>query len=271
MNQLIQADVISIDSVEAEAAAFDLAQRKAKIYASSSLVPQHYQNNVGNVLIAENMAMRMKADPLMVMQNLYVVHGNPGWSSKFLIACFNSCGRFSAIKYRFTGDKGKPSWGCIAYATELSTGEEIEGTEITLAMAKAEGWSEKKGSKWKTMPEQMLRYRAASFLIRTTAPEIGMGLMTDDEIRDSTRAQIVEGSRAASLDDLAEKLEAPEADGEPEDDKPTLDQLLTDIKAHLAEAEDVAAVDAIEAEFISKGLDPAAAKAACDERAKELE
>ena len=37
-------------------------------------------------LIAQNMARRMGADLLMVMQNLYVVHGRPGWSAQFLIA-----------------------------------------------------------------------------------------------------------------------------------------------------------------------------------------
>ncbi len=174
----------ALAQVEAEQKLFELAQRKAQIYAKSSLVPKEYQNNIGNVLIAENMAKRMNADTLMVMQNLYVVHGKPGWSATFLIACFNSCGRFSAIKYSFSGEAGTDSWGCTAYATELATGEKICGTTITIAMAKKEGWVSKSGSKWQSMPEQMMRYRAATFLIRATAPEIGMGLMTKDEIED---------------------------------------------------------------------------------------
>ena len=49
---------------------FELAQRKAKIYAQSDLVPKEYRDNIGNVLIAQNMAARMGADTLMVMQNL---------------------------------------------------------------------------------------------------------------------------------------------------------------------------------------------------------
>lgn len=167
---------------------FELAQRKAKVYSQSSLVPKEYQNNVGNVLIAVNMATRMGADTLMVMQNLYIVNGRPGWSSQFLIATFNSCGRFSAIKYRFIGTKGTDDWGCVAYTKELDTGELVEGTEITMGMAKAEKWLDKPGSKWKTMPEQMIRYRAAAFMIRSTAPEIGMGLLTREELEDSMHA-----------------------------------------------------------------------------------
>jgi hypothetical protein len=167
---------------------FNLIQRMATMFCSSSLVPEQYRGkeNLGNCVIALNMAQRMDADPLMVMQNLYVVYGNPGWSSKFLIAMFNQCGRYTSIKYRETGKKGTDTQGVVAYATEKLTGETIEGPEVTIAIAKAEGWYGKNGSKWKTMPDQMLRYRAAAWMIRTTAPELSMGLQTTEEIIDVT-------------------------------------------------------------------------------------
>lgn len=157
-----------------------LANRIGQAFAASSLVPQAYQNNVANCIVALEMANRMGASPLMVMQNLYIVHGNPGWSSKFLIACFNQCGRFTAMRYQWNTDRSR----CRAWAVEKSTGERIEGPEVSLQMAKEEGWSTKSGSKWKTMPELMLMYRSAAFLIRTYAPEISMGLRTDDELYD---------------------------------------------------------------------------------------
>jgi len=176
---------MAIDEVSAEEKMFELAQRKAKVYSESSLVPKEYQKNVGNVLIAQNMASRMGADVLMVMQNLYLVHGRPGWSAQFLIGTFNSCGRFSAIRYRFSGKVDTDDWGCTAYCVELGTQEELTGTKITIGIAKKEGWFAKAGSKWQTIPEQMLRYRAATFLIRTIAPEIGLGLHTVDELEDA--------------------------------------------------------------------------------------
>lgn len=165
---------------------FELLQRMAHMFNTSSLVPQAFQGekNFGNCVIALNMAQRLNADPLMVMQNLYVVYGNPGWSSKFLIAMFNQCGRYESIHYRETGKKGTDSQGVVAWAKEKSTGEVIEGPEVTIGVAKAEGWFAKNGSKWKTMPEQMLRYRAAAWFIRTTAPELSMGLQTVDELHD---------------------------------------------------------------------------------------
>jgi len=163
---------------------FELMQRAAKLLSNSTLVPKEYQGNLPNCVIALNMAARVGADPLQVMQNLYVVHGRPGWSSQFLIATFNQCGRFTAMRFEFFGEAGKDTYGCRAYATEKSTGERIVGSDITIAIAKAEGWHGKNGSKWKTMPQQMLMYRSASFLVRAYAPELSMGLQTRDELDD---------------------------------------------------------------------------------------
>jgi hypothetical protein len=53
-----------------------------------------------------------------------------------------------------------------------------------MEMAKLEGWLDKPGSKWKTMPELMLKYRAAAFFGRLYAPEIMMGLYSADEVVD---------------------------------------------------------------------------------------
>jgi hypothetical protein len=120
----------------------------------------------------------------MVMQNLYVVHGRPAWSAQFLIASFNQCGRFSAMRYEWSGKEGSDDYACRAYAIEKATGEKLYGPLISIKLARDEGWLGKQGSKWKTMPQLMLMYRAASWLVRTYAPEIAMGLQTDLEITD---------------------------------------------------------------------------------------
>lgn len=182
---------------------FELLQRQANMFSKSTLVPPQFQGeqNIGNAVIALEMAQRMNASPLMVMQNLYVVHGNPGWSSKFLIATFNQCGRFEAIKYKKTGTKGTDSQGVIAYTREKGNNEIIYGPEVTIGIAKQEGWYDKKGSKWRTIPGLMLEYRAATWLIRTTAPELSMGLQTTDEIID------VEGNVSDVMDDVTTTIE----------------------------------------------------------------
>lgn len=182
---------------------FELMQRVAKALAASTLVPQQFQGNLPNCLIALEMAQRIGASPLMVTQNLYVVHGRPGWSAKFLIASFNQCGRFTAIRFEWVGTRGKDDWGCRAYATEKATGEKIVGPLITIDLAKKEGWHGKNGSKWQTIPELMLQYRAAAWMVNTHAPEISMGLNTAEEITDvydATRG--TDGGFQVSTDEL---------------------------------------------------------------------
>ena len=164
-------------------AQFEHAQRIAKVLSSSDLVPTTYKNNVANTLVALEMANRMGASPLMVMQNLHIIHGRPSWGSSFIIASLNSCGRFSTL--RFVGDSNK----CKAVATDKQTGEVLEGPTVSLEMAKAEGWLTKTGSKWITMPELMLKYRAAAFFGRLFAPEVLMGMQTTEEIVDITPLQ----------------------------------------------------------------------------------
>jgi hypothetical protein len=160
--------------------AFDHAQRVAKALSASTMIPKDYQNNIPNTLVALEMAHRIGASPLMVMQNLHIIQGRPSWSSAFIIAALNASGRFTALKYKAT-DKS-----CKAYATEKATGELLEGPTVTLDMAKAEGWLTKQGSKWQTMPELMLRYRAAAFFGRLYAPDIMMGMHAVEEIQDVT-------------------------------------------------------------------------------------
>lgn len=166
---------------------FEVAQRKAKALASSTIVPDTYRNNIGNCIIALEMAERMGTPPLMVMQNLYIVHGNPAWSSKYLVGCINASKRFTTLRYEFKGEEGTPQYGCRCFAYELSDKERKEplhGDWITMDMANKEGWTKKSGSKWLTMPNQMLRYRAAAFWQRVYCPEISMGLLTAEEADD---------------------------------------------------------------------------------------
>ena len=172
-------------SAFASGEAFTTAQRMAKALASSSLMPKEYQNNIPNTLIAIELASRIGCSVLMVAQNLDIIHGRPSWRATFLIATVNACGRFTPLRFRWQGEEGTASWGCRAVAKDRATGEECIGTLITMGLAKAEGWSSKNGSKWATMPEQMLCYRAAAFWTRIYAPELSLGMSTSDEVIDT--------------------------------------------------------------------------------------
>ncbi len=191
---------------------FELAQRAGKALAASTLIPKIYQGNLPNCLIALEMAQRIGASPLMVMQHLYIVQGKPAWSAIFLIASFNQCGRFSAIRYEWLGEKGKDTFGCRAWAVEKATGEKLIGAPVTWSVVKAEGWDRKDGSKWKTMPDQMFMYRAASWFVKTYAPEISMGLSTAEELGDVFEAaQNEDGSYGVTVESLRQAGEVIDA------------------------------------------------------------
>ena len=168
--------------VAAETQAFELVQRQAKMLASSTMVPKDFANNVPNCAIALNVSKRTGIDVLMVTQNLAIIHGRPSWSATALIGMVKSSGKFTPLRFVFDDDDNPTS--CYAVARDMATGEELRGEKITLEMAKKEGWSTKNGSKWLTMPGQMLRYRAASFWSRAYASDISLGMYTQDEVRD---------------------------------------------------------------------------------------
>lgn len=163
---------------------FDNAWRTAQALATSDIVPVAYQKKPANCLIALDMANRMNLSPMYVMQNLYIVKGNPGWSGQFAISQLNGSRKFQTdIRFEFEGQQGTNDWGCRAWAIDKN-GEKLTGTLVNLKMANGEGWVSKSGSKWQTMPEQMLKYRAATFFIRSYAPELLMGIQLVDEIED---------------------------------------------------------------------------------------
>lgn len=156
----------------------------AQNFASSQIVPEIYQKNAANCFVACEIANRMGVSPLMVMQNLYIVQGKPSWAGQACIALINGTKQFSPLRFVFVGEKGTDSWGCYVTCTRLSDGEVLNGAVVDMQMAKAEGWLAKKGSKWITMPEQMMQYRAAAFFARVYCPNALMGLQTAEEVQD---------------------------------------------------------------------------------------
>lgn len=219
---------------------FNTMQRVCKLFAYSELVPDMYKvkydqipanadentinaikfknqvaehKAVANCMIAIEVATRIGASPLMVMQNMTPIYGKPSWSSKFLIATVNTCGRFEPLQFRFT-DKGmcgmvdytdyvwdnatrskKPvakqfdgkkimNIECVAFTTKKGSNDVLESSPVSIELAIQEGWYTKNGSKWQTMTKQMLMYRAASFWTSAYAPELSMGMRTVEEQQD---------------------------------------------------------------------------------------
>lgn len=159
-------------------------ERIAKTFSESQLVPEAFRRNLPNCLVALDMALRMRANPLMVMQNLSIIHGKPSFSAQFMIASINASGNFSPLRFHWVGTQGQDDWGCYAQATAKIDNALCKGTTITWAIAKKEGWVSRNGSKWGSMPELMFQYRAATWWCRMFSPELLMGFPTEDEVID---------------------------------------------------------------------------------------
>ncbi len=171
----------SAKSVYSSIQSFESAQRIAASLADSALVPVAYRGQQGlpNCIVAIEIANRMGMSPFQVMQNLNVIHGRPSWKSQFIKGLIQGCGRFESLRYVKTGSGD--DLACYCVAKEIKTGEDLVGPPVTMKMAKAEGWVDKRNSKWKTMPDHMIMLRAASFWGRTYIADLLVGISYSQE------------------------------------------------------------------------------------------
>lgn len=180
---------LSINSTFSNLANFKEIYDIGKMFASSSLVPKNYQGKSMDCTIAVDMANRMGVSPMMVMQNLYIVQGKPQWSGQACTSLITASGKFTDVHHVYTGNKNDDTWGCYLEAVNQK-GEVVKGPEVTMKMAKEEGWYGKAGSKWKTMPELMLAYRASAFFSRIHVPNALMGCAVEGEVQDIQKEKI---------------------------------------------------------------------------------
>lgn len=231
--------------------AFENAQRIGKMLSQSQIIPASYQNNLPNVIVAMEIAARNKLSPIVVMQNLNVIKGRPTWSSKYIIAALTTS-RVNNLHYETTSDGNVTVSGfggnktivnlmCRAIANDKASGEERIGPWVSMKMAIDEGWYGKDGSKWKTMPELMIRYRAVTFFANIFYPEITIGIDTEDSMPEAVPAPVVKKeavevgeitkpaeeapvkpkrTKKEVKDDSAAKAEAEKTETEPKDDEP---------------------------------------------------
>ena len=186
-------------SIFSEVSSFEEAQKKAMALSNSIFVPNELRASVvgtaaatANCLVVMDMAMSMGVPTEFLLQNMCFVHGQATWRATFLIGQFDKISKYTGIRYdhNFDTAKSKEEMWCRAYTYVRETGEKIEGSRIDWKLVSDEGYNKKSGSKWLTMPEQMFRYRAAVFFIRSYAPNITYGLYEQTEIEDVKGNQI---------------------------------------------------------------------------------
>jgi len=209
--ELEQKALVAIENVEAldmlfEAEKFNQMQRAANMFASSDLVPEHFRGKPANVMVALQLSHALQINPLLLMMKIYPVHGKFGFEGQLMIALANTRGPFcEPIQYELKGDGMERT--CTAFAHIAGISLPCKAV-CSMKIAKDEGWYDRKDksgnfcSKWRTMPDLMLQYRAATFLIRLHCPEVLMGMPTADELHDIEPAIEV----SATVNDIQDRM-----------------------------------------------------------------
>lgn len=215
--------------IYADPAAFEHAQRVAKVFQACELVPATLRKNLPDVVVAFGIARAMNEQPLTVMQNIYFVSGKAGWSASYMVARANRAGVFDGpIRWRSEGAGENLSVTAFADLRGVKGDARVEAT-VSMAMAKAEGWT--KNDKYRSMPEHMLRWRSATMLIRLYCPEVMFGLPVAEEIEPEASApRVVSFSTGPFID---AEVSAPAA---PQPGAASIDDLETEIANVLADA-----------------------------------
>lgn len=129
--------------------------RMATQLAKSTIIPQTFMNKPENIVVALGLAEQMDIPPFTVMQNLSIIKGRVSWSGSFCKTLIEKTGKFKDLELNYIGTKGTDSYGCYLSAIRISDGKIIKGPEVTMKMAKDEGWTTNK--KWITLTDLMLR------------------------------------------------------------------------------------------------------------------
>lgn len=249
MNQLQPLDPQG-QKLELEVKKFELEQRKAKAFVATDFFPAHLRKGdkeatIGAAIIVLDLAQRMNLGALEVAQSIYIIHGKPSFETKFLVARLNSSG---LLKGRLNTILSPDGQSAHCEAVDAQTGQLLRGTTITMDMARREGWLSKNGSKWQTMPELMIKYRAQSFFINEFFPEVKYGLKTSDEAEDTN--EIKETLKAEQPQNLNEFLaKATQKKVEP------ADEIIEAAPLEIDVSEEVLPLDALQNELVARGVD----------------
>ena len=242
---------------ELEVKKFELEQRKAKAFVATDFFPTHLRKgnetaNIGTAIIVLDLAQRMNIGALEVAQSIYIIHGKPSFETKFLVARLNSSGLLKGRLQTIVSPDGNSAH---CEAIDAQTGQLLKGTTITMEMARREGWLSKNGSKWQTMPELMMKYRAQSFFINEFFPEVKYGLKTSDEAEDIVTFEPNEQSKTppkAGLNELLSSSEKPNISVGAKNSQTEYIEAAP-IEVEIDVNEDVLPLDALQSELVKRG------------------
>ena len=198
------ASLASVEPAVAEAQLMEFRWRAANAYSQSCMVPQHFHGKPQDCYVVVELAGQLGVPPLTALQNIFMISGRPGFKAQFAVALANKSKAFAGpIRHKVDRGDGKPESLTVTAYAPTHDGDVVE-VSVSMATAMKEGWT--KNSKYKSIPEQMLRWRSSSWLINLYCPEVLMGLAVHD---DSTyMSQSGTTSRQSDAPDQSRSLES---------------------------------------------------------------
>jgi hypothetical protein len=195
-----ESNIKESNSIYFDQSSKESAFKMADFMKNMSMLPESYQGNVNNCMFAIGIAKQLNIDPVYVMQNSQMIKGHFTWSGKAFKSMIDNNPLFSQIQYIEVGTpSGKKdpngidipihddNWGIYLQAFDKRVNKFVWTEPITIKMAKNEGWYGKTGSKWLTMPKQMMMYRAASFFVNSFCPSLSLGFQSAEELNDISK------------------------------------------------------------------------------------
>lgn len=211
-----------------DTAKFEQAQRIAKLMAAASLMPKHLKGGspeeaIANSFLVVNQAFTWGINPFAVAQETYVVQGNLGYQGKLVAAIINTKARLKErLRYEYNDQPGDKLE--ITVIGTFQGESEPRKTSLSVGQAKTQN------QMWTKDPRQKLIYSGVIKWARAHAPELILGVATDDDIDrivESSNlsrfepAQYEEKPKPASrIEQAKQKIKS-----EPKD-KPLTDQVL---------------------------------------------
>lgn len=184
-------------SVWIDPIALERLNKAANIWSKSKLIPELYRGNVNDCAIAVHLATQLGVDVLMFMNKSYQVRGKFALEGQLIKAIADSKGYYDGgVQFEYSGDGDTRK--CVAFGIRRSDGQR-EAAECSIRMAKDAGWWGKQDSWWPKMPDQMLAYRSATFLVRRYHPGWLLGLQTIEEVLDVTSASVSDSRGKAKV------------------------------------------------------------------------
>lgn len=157
----------------------------AEKLAASGLIPQAYQRNPPNVLVAVEKGEALGLHPMVALEEINVIHGRTSMSATLMMSLARAAGH----TVRASGDAQ------AATCTIKRKDDPDFEHKVTWDQAKAQQnqlWG--KGH-WQKNPELMLKYRAISECVRMACPEVLAGVKyTPEEVVEITSHEYTEST-----------------------------------------------------------------------------